>query len=187
MSLFWAFDGLAVDRIPALGWALSLAVRNLLREQLSGEIQLKWPNDIMSDQRKLAGMLVEPQLRGGSVRSVVVGLGVNVNNTVFPEQIRAISLRQLASEEQDAEALCLELAGCMMEALKGVPHANLERLRVDYLQAQMGLMEWRQFQIPGGKRMEARIADISPQGALVLEDRTGIRTTYGLKEIRFCF
>lgn len=50
---------------------------------------LKWPNDLVVGDRKLAGMLSEADLRGGDVQAVVVGIGLNVEWHELPEEIEA--------------------------------------------------------------------------------------------------
>ncbi|MHB1485087.1 MAG: biotin--[acetyl-CoA-carboxylase] ligase [Saccharofermentanales bacterium] len=50
---------------------------------------LKWPNDVIANGRKIAGVLIEMTTSGESVESIIVGIGVNCNNTVFPDYIRS--------------------------------------------------------------------------------------------------
>ena len=48
---------------------------------------IKWPNDIYIRSKKVAGILIENNLRGGVLQESVVGIGVNVNHATFPEKI----------------------------------------------------------------------------------------------------
>jgi len=187
MSLFWPFESMSADMLPALGWSLSLAVKEVLEEQLSSGVLLKWPNDIMADGRKLGGMLVESQLRGKHLRSVVVGLGLNINNTHFPKDLRAVSLKQLSGKEHDLEAICLVLAEKMCAAMESLTAQSGQRLLERYQEAQYGQGQWRTFETPSGQRFEAIIAGITPKGLLILRDRKNVYTNYDLKEIRYCF
>jgi len=52
-------------------------------------LRIKWPNDIISPEGKLAGILCESVIEDGAVRALVVGFGVNVNNVTFPDDIAA--------------------------------------------------------------------------------------------------
>jgi len=51
--------------------------------------RLKWPNDLVVDDRKLAGLLAEALLDGGDLDALVVGMGLNVNWTAFPAELQA--------------------------------------------------------------------------------------------------
>lgn len=56
------------------------------------EISIKWPNDIYAGNKKIAGILIENNIRGNSWTNAVVGIGLNINQTVFPDLNRATSL-----------------------------------------------------------------------------------------------
>ena len=186
MSLFWPFAEESGIFLPALNWLVSLAVIDTLSKQIDAPVRLKWPNDIMAGDRKLAGLLIESQLRGSSVRSSVIGLGVNVNNLEFPDSIRAVSLRQLDARRHDADALCLDLAASLCSSLNAFPGTDLGRLQEQYLQGQYGLGEWLEFESKG-RRFQAQISGIEKSGALQLIERDHSLATYYPKEIKYCF
>lgn len=72
------------------------------RDLLCSDVKVKWPNDVLVSGRKICGILCE---RGGD--SVIVGIGVNVNQTVFASEIsgRATSVRLEIEEERGVEAV----------------------------------------------------------------------------------
>jgi BirA family biotin operon repressor/biotin-[acetyl-CoA-carboxylase] ligase len=92
-------------RIAPLALVAGLAVARAVDPLLPGVPRplIKWPNDVLVDGRKLAGVLVEAQLRGADVTSVVVGVGLNVSTTRFPDELadRATSLALLGSTSLD--------------------------------------------------------------------------------------
>ncbi len=53
--------------------------------------RIKWPNDIVADGKKLCGILTETRMEGMSIEAVVIGIGINVNASAFPEEIRSIA------------------------------------------------------------------------------------------------
>ncbi|WP_338106638.1 biotin--[acetyl-CoA-carboxylase] ligase [Mordavella massiliensis] len=79
---------------PMLTLVMALAVADALREQTGVDARIKWPNDIVARGRKLCGILTEMSADMDGVRYVVIGVGINVNGTGFPEEIqeRATSL-----------------------------------------------------------------------------------------------
>lgn len=66
----------------------ALAIVRALDELLPDAVNIKWPNDIILNGRKLCGILTEMRNVGNDVRCVVIGIGVNVNNESFSEDIR---------------------------------------------------------------------------------------------------
>lgn len=74
---------------------------------------LKWPNDLIVGDRKLAGMLSEADLRDGRLDALVVGIGINVNWTDFPDEIvaTATACNVVAGGPVDREALLHALLG----------------------------------------------------------------------------
>ena len=105
-------------RVPAasiapITLAVGVAVADVLAARVGERaiVAVKWPNDVLAGGRKLAGVLVEGQLRGSEVSSLIVGLGVNVHATSFPPELaaRATSLALLGVTDRDRSALAAEL------------------------------------------------------------------------------
>ena len=99
------------------GWlplVTGLAVRDALAAEGGVDATLKWPNDVLVDGRKLAGILIESRL-GAENRVVVIGIGLNVGMTSFPAGLRqaATSLR-LAAPHPPARAA---LASALLDSL----------------------------------------------------------------------
>ncbi len=76
LSLAWKFSP-SPDNLSCLGLAAGVGVLRALHRAGVGEAQLKWPNDIVLDGRKLAGILIDVQGEAGGPLHVVVGVGVN--------------------------------------------------------------------------------------------------------------
>ena len=71
----------SILRLTALG---ALAVSDALRDHYQLATHIKWPNDILVDGRKLAGVLVEAQWQGEELLSAVLGIGINVASSSVP-------------------------------------------------------------------------------------------------------
>jgi BirA family biotin operon repressor/biotin-[acetyl-CoA-carboxylase] ligase len=74
---------------------------------------LKWPNDILIDGKKVCGILTEMNAEATRVRFIVVGVGINVNQARFPEELQATSLRL----ETGSEWSRVELAAALLKSL----------------------------------------------------------------------
>jgi BirA family transcriptional regulator, biotin operon repressor / biotin---[acetyl-CoA-carboxylase] ligase len=82
------FDPQMVSRLSGLG---AVAVRRVLQNKYGLRAQIKWPNDILLDQLKAGGVLVEARWSGEILKAVIVGIGINI----APEAISAVNLPQM--------------------------------------------------------------------------------------------
>ena len=141
---------LRAELAPGLALCAGLAVRAAVVARVSADVHVKWPNDVLADGRKIAGILVESQVSGAQVASVVVGVGINVTQREFPEPIAqlATSLSLLSTSDASRELLLVdvlqafesELVRLMERGMAGVAEALRahdallhRRLRVDEL------------------------------------------------------
>ena len=100
------------SEILVLALAAGLAVRTAIRdfdEKLDPD--LKWPNDVLLDGKKVCGILAEMNAEATRVRHIVVGIGINVNQASFPEDLQSIatSLRVASGTEWSRVELCAAL------------------------------------------------------------------------------
>lgn len=115
------FSMLVRPQWPVPEWALlttwaGVAVARALDGFARKPVQLKWPNDVQIGGKKAAGILIESAVDSRGQMFAVVGIGVNVNQEEFPDELsdRAVSLRQVVGSAQDraqvAAAILSELA-----------------------------------------------------------------------------
>jgi BirA family biotin operon repressor/biotin-[acetyl-CoA-carboxylase] ligase len=164
------------ERARMLPFAAALAAADGAEHFTHCPVECKWPNDLMIEKRKFAGMLIEAVTQNDSVTCVIMGVGINVNQTEFPDDIRnrATSLR--VHEENDIDRVLL-LCGFMEE----LEH-RLKQLR--QFSPQLLLDEWKRRATMFGSTItlteqagqsSARAVDVAPNGALVIEDENGVR------------
>lgn len=85
----------APDKAATLTLVMALAVMEAIAEIVPDGCGIKWPNDIVIDGKKVCGILTEMELQGQEIAHVVIGVGINLNQTSFAEEIAktATSLR----------------------------------------------------------------------------------------------
>ena len=111
-SILYRFG--AVGTLAASDALLITQVTTLaLRDYLLGhgvQARIKWPNDIWVEERKICGILIENILEGGLVRESIVGIGLNVNETGWPDGLpNPVSLRELTGRRYSPEEELLAL------------------------------------------------------------------------------
>ncbi len=88
----------------------ALATHDLLKKYTAEKVSIKWPNDIFINDSKAAGILIENKLQGKKWQWAVVGIGVNIVQTVFAPDIKnATSLKLVTNKNYDVITLAQEL------------------------------------------------------------------------------
>ncbi|HUT72327.1 MAG TPA: biotin--[acetyl-CoA-carboxylase] ligase [Desulfatiglandales bacterium] len=173
---------IAPRHAPRITLLTAVSVAETLRSLIGLELAIKWPNDILVNGKKLAGILTEMSSEKGAIDYVVVGLGLNVNTPIFPDDIK-----------DTATSLLIETG-------KRFSRAELVR---DYLKwheryyeifLSMGFepirKRWKELAEIIGQQVtvaaidreyQGEVQDIDEDGALILQDKAGQvhRITFG--------
>ncbi len=136
----------------------------LTAEEYGVRPQIKWPNDIYADGRKLCGILIENTLSGGWVRASIVGIGLNVSNDVSALGGTAVTLRELAQRPLDAEDVRRSLIANLLR----------ETTLKEYL-ARVGFLGQTVTVLEGEESYPATARRILPDGRLEIETASGRR------------
>jgi BirA family biotin operon repressor/biotin-[acetyl-CoA-carboxylase] ligase len=84
MSFVFHPKHLIVDEQFVLNMLVCNGVRGYIASKVQGEVQVKWPNDILINGKKVCGILIENALRGAKVESSIIGIGLNLNSSEMP-------------------------------------------------------------------------------------------------------
>jgi BirA family biotin operon repressor/biotin-[acetyl-CoA-carboxylase] ligase len=99
------------------------------------DLSIKWPNDILSANKKIGGILIENSIKSDGLIYSIVGLGLNVNQTNFEGLPKASSLAVIAGQEYDKEELLSEImANLEKNVAEGLQNpTNLRQQYVDLI------------------------------------------------------
>lgn len=162
--------------------AISSGLADYWKAKIPNEVKIKWPNDIIINDKKVTGILIENSLAGNSIQQSVVGIGVNINQETFANP-KATSLKQLVGHPFDLQ---LEL-NTLLEKLEyrylQLRAGKRDELQREYLNQLYRFGEKHFFRI-NGKPVDGMIKGIDPIGQLKLE-MDGEERTFGIKEIEF--
>jgi len=171
-------------RANQLTMLVSLAAIDACQRVASVHPRPKWPNDLLADGRKLAGVLTELAGEGDRLRYAVIGLGLNVNNDFrhTPLARTATSLRQLTGRtfeiQRVADAFLQALARRYEDFLAGVsPHAAWAR-GLEPLGRRVVVDR------PGQPRLVGRAVGVTPEGALRVLDDAGVEHVVWAGDVR---
>lgn len=187
-SVVLLFDGWPVAHQFALSKVAALAVHDVVADALRSRgsadgVRIKWPNDILVDSRKVAGILIQNEVLGGAVKSAVVGIGINVNCDALDPALKATSLRMATGRHHDRmallEQLCQRLEHWLDAMLRG--DEALDHRYRDLLWARDGQA---QFELDGAP-MQGRPLDVDSTGRLLVRTADGRVEAHGLDRLRF--
>jgi BirA family biotin operon repressor/biotin-[acetyl-CoA-carboxylase] ligase len=158
------------DSVPVLTMALGLATAEAIARSTDIECDLRWPNDVMIDERKVAGILVQAH-----EPAVVAGIGINVNHTAFPDDLagEATSLRLHGGRVYSREDLLICLLPAVTSFTKMLEDGGKEPIlamfarRSSYVRGKRVTVRW------GDEFLEGATAGLDPSGFLIVRQDDG--------------
>lgn len=173
---------LKADQQFRLTQVMSLAVTDYLKNRFDATIKIKWPNDILSNQLKICGILIENSLSGDTIQFVVVGIGFNVNQIILPDP-KATSLKQETGKDYILENELQLLLHAIEVRYVQLREGKINLLNHDYLINLYRKGELHLFNTKDGA-LKGMIEGVDQRGRLILQTSEGKRS-YDLKEISF--
>ncbi|HXK80846.1 MAG TPA: biotin--[acetyl-CoA-carboxylase] ligase [Bacteroidales bacterium] len=156
----------------------SLGIIDFL-DDYSIKAQIKWPNDILINGKKLAGILIENNVKGRFLSSSIIGIGLNVNQNSFPKELtQAISLNLITKQTHNLERDTKLLIEKVLNRL----NTNYNQ-KSEYLNKLFGFKEYQKY-LYKSEFISASIQDVLSTGELVLQKEDGSVITCVFKEIQ---
>jgi BirA family biotin operon repressor/biotin-[acetyl-CoA-carboxylase] ligase len=160
---------------PLLTLATAVAMHDAVERYTGLDIDIKWPNDLLVGGKKFCGILSEIQAEVDLVKTMIIGVGLNVNHESFPEDIRhrAASLRLASGRIQSRIEIVLEFfeefENIYVEFAAKGPARIIERWM-----RQSSFANGRKIEIHDGVRRIAGVTrGLNPLGALRVEQKGG--------------
>ncbi|MCO5248626.1 MAG: biotin--[acetyl-CoA-carboxylase] ligase [Chitinophagales bacterium] len=166
-----------------LSMATCLSVYELLCEKVKDKkIEIKWPNDVMIDRKKVCGILIENSIQGSTVLTSIIGIGLNVNQENFPGLTTASSMI-LNGYQGNVEETCIRLLEILEKNYLFLKSGQYEKIHQRYLQVLLGLNEELLFS-DSLSSFKGSIQNVEKDGQLTIKTDDGTRKFYH-KEVRF--
>jgi BirA family transcriptional regulator, biotin operon repressor / biotin---[acetyl-CoA-carboxylase] ligase len=163
---------------------ISLALKEFL---IANGIQafIKWPNDIISNERKICGILIENSVTNDFLTHSVIGIGLNVNQEKFNSfRPGAISMRKITGTLYDIDDVFHSLLFHISRKLELLKNVKFRKIKRDYLEGLFRFKEQVDF-IAGDKKFSGKIIDVESTGRLVILSDTGRKRKFLFKEVGF--
>ena len=166
-------------------YLLSMAEAVAIVEVLGKGFEIKWPNDIYYGDKKLSGTRIDVNLQGSSLKDVIIGTGINVNQEFFHSDApNPVSLKNITSQEHDCDTLLHNILERFYIYYNKVQESPQEVVRLyhEHLYRRTGL---HTFADKDGT-FQAEIVSVANNGIITLRRTDSTLSHYEFKELKFC-
>lgn len=176
-----------MQRIFDLNVMVALAVATTLKKIASLPFFIKWPNDILSANKKISGILIENSIKSNGEIYSIVGIGINVNQKQFATMSKASSLALLTGKSWDKEILLHELLDALKVGYEALQEGEVLSVWEGYAAHLYRKDRVSAFELPNGTRFNGIIKAVTAYGKLVVDIENQGETEFGLKEIQLLY
>ncbi|EDP95626.1 biotin--[acetyl-CoA-carboxylase] ligase [Kordia algicida OT-1] len=186
-SVFKKISCLENDEGFYISIATSLAIYNALKHFQIPKLTIKWPNDILSENQKICGILIENVIQNSKMTAAIIGIGLNVNQTNFEALPNATSLKQRTGIHFDLDEVMFQIAGQLKKYSELITARSFEILKMEYESLLFRKDKPSTFKDKTGNMFMGFIQGVADDGKLnvLLEDE--IMAEFDLKEIKLLY
>ena len=163
----------------------SLIIFDVLKK--FGNVQLKWPNDILISGKKVGGILTETESKNGNIR-FYIGIGINVNSTYFADEIndKATSLKKVTGSDIDIENLLTDILKDFFNGIEMV--YDVKKVLTEWKKDFNMINKEVSFRVNDAQKAHhARVLDVMNDGSILLEMLNGEKLKFYSGEISFIY
>ena len=180
-SLILKPDFLPVQSQFQLTQIISISIAEIIQGLVSKTVKVKWPNDIYVGNKKIGGILIQNTVKGKGIESSVIGMGLNINQTIF--QIpNAISIKALTHSPMNLNDVLNSVLKSIAENYRRLKKGKQKAIGIEYYNLLLGLNETRNFKAE--ENFSGKIIGVDAQGRLLIETGREIRC-FQNQEVKF--
>ena len=169
-----------------LSQVVAIGVRDFIASLVEKKTWIKWPNDIYIEDRKVCGLLIQNAISGRSLQNAIIGIGINLNQTAFGEQVtNATSIALETEVEYQVFDILPQLFQSIEYYYLKLKNDQRDLIRDLYLDHLYRYNSWHLFEDNDNIRFKGKIQGISEQGLLQVREEGGLVRLFALKEIKF--
>jgi len=185
-SVLYRFKSLKLSNQFYLNSAVSLAVYKAIFPIIGKNLTIKWPNDIMAGNKKLGGILIENTVKSGYISQSIIGIGLNVNQIIFPENLpKATALSIVLNKEFNLDIILNNILNKMLYTFKMIESKSYKTLKNLYHQNLYRINLWSDFFDDKNHTFKGKIRGVNIDGTLSVELIDGTLKSFANKTIRF--
>ncbi len=175
------------EHLFILNVAVSLAIVQTLKQLTNLQFNIKWPNDILSENKKIGGILIENSLHYNNKITSIVGIGLNINQQNFENLPKATSLYNLSRFEYDIEMVLKALLNHLKVKIHKFIEENENVLWEEYHSYLYKLNVPAVFASDNKENFMGIIKGVNPHGKLLLQHHDNLIYEYDIKDITMLY
>lgn len=164
--------------------AIALAVQNTISEFLSEDVFIKWPNDILVGNKKISGILIENTFKGSGISHSIVGIGININESQFPESLSsATTMLATTGKKFDVQEIITILRDNLAFWYQQLYDGEFDMVISAYHQKLFGVGQWMLFKDNNNVQFFGQVQEVDALGNLVILEQNGTLRSFAHKEV----
>jgi BirA family transcriptional regulator, biotin operon repressor / biotin---[acetyl-CoA-carboxylase] ligase len=186
-SVVYPAPGISPGQQFLLSAAVATALVRALENYHLPRLRVKWPNDIMSANFKLGGILIENVITEAKVAASVIGIGLNVNQKDFPGLPGAGSMFSVSGNKFNLDEVLNLLLKELDNELMVLSEKRADEILKAYKSRLFRMQVPSTFELPDKTLLTGVIADVSPVGKLMVRCEEKLLREFDLKEVRLLY
>jgi len=183
-SIFLKPSVVKIQKQFMISKVVSLGIVSFLNDYVN-DIHIKWPNDIYVGDKKICGILIENAVMQKNIFWSVVGIGLNINQTVFlSDAPNPVSIKNITGKDYDLTKMLDLLLNKIDFYYRELVEGKYEELDVKFLKYLYRMYEWCDFK-DKSHEYKGKIIGVNDIGQLQIEEESGNVNTYNFKEVKF--
>jgi BirA family biotin operon repressor/biotin-[acetyl-CoA-carboxylase] ligase len=177
---------LSVQQQFDLNMLVSIALNNVLLKYLPHNLSVKWPNDIYINDQKIGGILIENVVAGSTIKQSIIGIGLNVNQKKFDDELetRTTSISQILQQDVNLMVLLAEICTQIEQLYLKLRVGKSTQLKDLYVSKLYKLNKLGKYKAKG-EVFEGIIEGVTKLGLLKIRAYDGKTYEFGFKEVAF--
>ena len=168
----------------------SVLLIDFFKKEKIKRLQIKWPNDILSYNKKFCGILCESIINKHLVNKLIIGIGINVNQISFEGLPNACSIKEILKKEINLDSFTSRLINCIKTSIsffEDTSKIKLFKIFNNYLDKLCGYRTIKSYKTSGGSKIRAEIVGLNRDGSLKMKLINGEIKKYNFNDIQLIF
>ena len=183
-SIFLSGDNLNFSSQFCLNLITSLSVKKVLVSNGINSIFIKWPNDILSVNKKISGILIENLFRGEKLMGSIVGVGINVNQIAFPNNLNASSMKMITRKAFSLKKVFHAFLKIFSDNL--LHYSDFDLLKSDFNKSLFRKNEFIEYEINGNTKT-GKILGLYDYERFQILNLKGVKETPKIRDVKIFY
>ena len=183
-SVFLNGENVSFPQDLSLNLITSLSVRKVLMNNGLNNLFVKWPNDILSVNKKISGILIENLYKGKKLIGSIVGVGININQITFPKNFNASSMKIITKNEFNLKKVLHDFLDIYSRNL--LIYSDFDLLKKDFNKSFFRKNEIIEYEINGNIK-KGKIIGLKDHQRFQILNLSGVKETPRITDVKIIY